>query len=200
MKAARIGLLTVFAVAAMAPATALADARDYPGRLGDGPRVRGSGRTDVDHRRHGHHHARSTIFVAPSTVIVAPSDSYAPPPAYAPAPVTYAPAVSYPPPRPYAPPVTSAAPAPPPPPPSAPPEPQVVEFDSGRYELRGDGLHEPYVWVWVPKAPSTPPGGAEARRPPAAIYRWTDDNGVVTLTDDPMKVPPQFRATDITPR
>jgi len=29
------------------------------------------------------------------------------------------------------------------------------------------------------------------------VYRWTDEQGVVTLTDDPNKVPPQFRATDI---
>lgn len=199
MNAARIGLLIVFTVAAVAPATALADARDYPGRLGDGPRVRGSGRTDFGHRHHHHH--RSPVIVVPSTVVVAPSDYYAPPPpVYSPSPVTYAPPVSYPPPRAYAPSITSSAPPPPPPPPSVPPEPQVVEFDSGRYELRGDGLREPYVWVWVPKAPAAPPGMAEARRPPATIYRWTDENGVVTLTDDPMKVPPQFRATDITPR
>jgi hypothetical protein len=37
-------------------------------------------------------------------------------------------------------------------------------------------------------------------RPPATIYRWTDERGVVTLTDDPNKVPPQFRALDVTPR
>jgi hypothetical protein len=197
MNAARIGLLAAVTIAALAPVTALADARDYPGRLGDGPRVRGSGRTDFGHRGQ---HQRSPIIVVPSTVIVAPSDYYAPPPVYSPPPVTYTPAAAYPPPRAYAPPSVSTAPAPPPPPPTAPPEPQVVEFDSGRYELRGDGLREPYVWVWVPKAPSTPPGMAEARRPPATVYRWTDENGVVTLTDDPLKVPPQFRATDITPR
>ncbi|HEU5193369.1 MAG TPA: DUF4124 domain-containing protein, partial [Methylomirabilota bacterium] len=77
-------------------------------------------------------------------------------------------------------------------------EPRVVEFDTGRYEMRGDGLREPYIWVWVPKAPSLPPGAAP--RPPATIYRWTDEKGVTTLTDDPNKVPLQFRATEITPR
>lgn len=198
MKAAMIALMAAITIAGGLPGPAMADARDYPGRLGDGPRVRGSGRTDFGHR---HHHQRAPVFIVPSTVIVAPSDAYVapPPPVYSPAPVRYAPPVSYPPPSSYAPPPSSYAP-PPPPPPNGPPEPQVVEFDSGRYELRGDGLREPYLWVWVPKAPSAPPGMSTARRPPATVYRWTDENGVVTLTDDPMKVPPQFRATNITPR
>jgi hypothetical protein len=64
--------------------------------------------------------------------------------------------------------------------------------------MRGDGIREPYVWVWVPKAPSTPPGMPP--RPPATVYRWTDERGVVTLTDDLNKVPPEFRATDVIPR
>jgi hypothetical protein len=180
------------------PAAALADARDYPGRLGDGPRLRHSNRGDFG-RHDGGHRNKNNIIIAPSPIYVSPSD-YAPPPApvYAPPPqIIYMPsAPSYPPPS-YGP--ASYAPAPPPPPPAAPPpEPQMVEFDTGRYEMRGDGLREPYVWVWVPKAPSLPPGAAP--RPPATIYRWTDANGVTTLTDDPNKVPPQFRATEITPR
>jgi len=198
MKAAMIVLMAAITTIAGVPSgPAMADARDYPGRLGDGPRVRGSGRTDFGHH---HHHQRAPVFIVPSTVIVGPSDAYAAPPpvVYSPAPVRYAPPMSYPSPSSYAPPPSSYA--PPPPPPNGPPEPQVVEFDSGRYELRGDGLREPYLWVWVPKAPSAPPGMSSARRPPATVYRWTDENGVVTLTDDPMKVPPQFRATNITPR
>lgn len=197
MKATRIWPLVALAVAAL-PAAAVADARDYPGRLGDGARLRNSGRADFGHR---HHHRRPPVVVVPSTVFVGPSDSYAPsgPVVYSPPPVIYTSPASYPAPPAYGPPPAAYAP-PPPPAPSAPPEPRVVEFDSGRYELRGDGLREPYVWVWVPKPPSAPPGMSSAPRPSATVYRWTDPSGVVTLTDDPNKVPPQFRATDITPR
>ena len=107
---------------------------------------------------------------------------------YGPSPAYYSP-----PPAAYAPPPAAS----PPPPPS---EPRVVEFDSGRYELRGDGMREPYTWVWVPRAPTAPPGQASAHRRPATVYRWTDERGVTTLTDDPNKVPAQFRALEITPR
>jgi len=193
MRAIRFWLLVALA-AAMLPASALADARDYPGRLGDGPRLRNSNRGDFGR----HHHQGRPIVVVPSPVYVGP-DSYATPPpvVYSPPPVIYAPPAAYapPPPPPYAP--ASFAPAPPPAP-SAPPEPSVVEFDSGRYEMRGDGIREPYVWVWVPKAPSAPPGMPP--RPPATVYRWTDERGVVTLTDDLNKVPPEFRSTDAIPR
>ena len=201
MTATRSRLLVVLAALLALPATALADARDYPGRLGDGPRVRGSGRTDgrgFGHD-HGHRHfnRRPPVVIVPSYVGIGPSEAYAaPPPAvYSPPQVIYAPPVYYAPP----PPAPSYA-APAPPAPTAPPEPTVVEFDTGRYELRGDGIREPHVWVWVPKPPAAPPGVATAPRQPATVYRWTDERGVVTLTDDPAKVPPQFRATDITPR
>ena len=194
------------------PAAALADARDYPGRVGDGPRVnRNSGRFEgsrFDGRRFDggrrDHRRPSTVIVVPSNIFVGPSDAYAAPPpvTYAPPPVSYyapppmygpSPAYYSPPPAAYAPPPAAS----PPPPPS---EPRVVEFDSGRYELRGDGMREPYTWVWVPRAPTAPPGQASAPRPPATVYRWTDERGVTTLTDDPNKVPAQFRALEITPR
>jgi uncharacterized protein DUF4124 len=200
MRADRLWLLvtlTALTVGAL-PAGALADARDYPGLLGDGARLRNSGRLNPDHR-----HFRRPFFFFPGTVIIAPSYIYATPPAYyaPPPPVIYTPPAYYPPPaypaNYYAPPPRAVS---PPPPPTAPPEPHVVEFDSGRYELRGDGLHEPYTWVWVPKAPTAPPGQASAPRPPATIYRWVDERGVTTLTDDPTKVPLQFRALEITPR
>jgi hypothetical protein len=29
---------------------------------------------------------------------------------------------------------------------------RVVQYPHGRYELRGDGVREPYVWVWIPTA------------------------------------------------
>jgi hypothetical protein len=32
---------------------------------------------------------------------------------------------------------------------------RVVQYPHGRYELRGDGVSVPYVWVWIPSA--TPP-------------------------------------------
>ena len=198
MKATRFWPLIALAVIAL-PATALADARDYPGRVGDGGRLRNSGRGDFgrgDFRHNGRR--QNTILVVPSYV-AAPDYTYTPPPPpviYAPPQVIYAPQPAYYPQGPsYAP--AAAAPAPPPPP-AAPPEPRVVEFDSGRYEMRGDGIREPYVWVWVPRAPSTPPGMPP--KPPATVYRWTDERGVTILTDDPNKVPPQFRALEITPR
>jgi hypothetical protein len=208
MRAIRFWPLLAVTLVAL-PATALADARDYPGRLGDGPRVNHSGRGDFGRNRGDfgrnrgdfgkRHFGNRPIVVVPSTVFVGPDYSYTPPPPiYTPPPVIYTPPAAYYPPAPsYAP--ASYAPAPPPPPaPAAPPEPRVVEFDSGRYEMRGDGIRDPYVWVWVPKAPSTPPGVPP--RPPATVYRWTDEAGVTTLTDDPNKVPAQFRATEIVPR
>jgi hypothetical protein len=29
---------------------------------------------------------------------------------------------------------------------------RVVQYPHGRYELRGDGVREPYVWGWIPAA------------------------------------------------
>jgi hypothetical protein len=47
---------------------------------------------------------------------------------------------------------------------------RVVHYPHGRYELRGDGVSVPYVWVWIPNAapPVTRhdgPEGGEARTP-----------------------------------
>jgi hypothetical protein len=39
----------------------------------------------------------------------------------------------------------------------APPAPRVVEYPTGRYELRGDGISTPYTWVWIPNPPPAPP-------------------------------------------
>ncbi len=93
---------------------------------------------------------------------------------------------------------------------ASPAMPSVVEYPGGRYELRGDGITVPYVWVWIPNAPLGPPptpaappalapsGSAPiAERPSRAqrthIYRWTDDQGVVNLTDDLNNVPERYR-------
>src|SRR5262245_44257645 len=45
----------------------------------------------------------------------------------------------------------------------------VMEYPGGRYELRGDGITTPYVWVWIPDPPSAPP--ASAPYPGAATSR-----------------------------
>ena len=187
-------LLTV----AFAPIPADADARDYPGQLGRGDRGSFKGRGDFGRRHHHHRHQK------PRTVVVYPGPYYYadPTPAYtSPPPIVYAPpqVIYAAPPVSYAAPAPSYAPSEPPPAPTMPPPPRVVEFDTGRYELRGDGVSLPYTWVWVPNAPSAPPGPPPAPRPPATVYRWTDDNGVTTFTDDPNKVPAQFRALSIKP-
>lgn len=117
-----------------------------------------------------------------ATPLYAPP-AYEPPPAYVPAPPTYAPPAS------YAPPATET----------------VIEFPSGRWELRGDGVATPYRWVWVPNPPAAPPSGSAPDRAPRAtaapeptrpmeFFRWTDDAGVVHLTDRLDKVPEAYRA------
>jgi hypothetical protein len=151
------------------------------------------------HGHHGHHGFKHRsvlpLFVGPSVVLAAPFAT--PSPVYAP-PVYTAPPV-------YAPP-TYAIPGPP-------AMPRVVEFPTGRYELRGDGVYSPYTWVWIPNPPAAPPPPppAEAPAPPAAtdpaprataartalLYRWTDEQGVTTWTDSVEKVPARYRAQAI---
>jgi hypothetical protein len=85
-------------------------------------------------------------------------------------------------------PVVMASPVPPPPPP-------VVEYPTGRYELRGDGVGTPYLWVWVPNPPSAPPAASAAApdEPRATsrsqIYRWTDEEGTVIWTNRVESIP-----------
>jgi hypothetical protein len=49
--------------------------------------------------------------------------------------------------------------------------PRVVQYAHGRYELRGDGVTVPWVWVWIPSvaAPASPypngPEGSGSRTP-----------------------------------
>ena len=91
----------------------------------------------------------------------APVVAYAPyysPPAYYGAPPSYGPPAG------YAPTATvSVAPAQ--------PTPNVVRFDTGRYELRGDGVTTAYRWVWIPNPPTAPPQVAPAGRLPIASAR-----------------------------
>ena len=105
---------------------------------------------------------------------------------------------AYSPPVVYTQPVTSPVPVAPPPPPT----PNVIQYETGRYELRGDGMTTPYTWVWIPNPPpppppAAPPGPRFADDPPARpgqLYRWTDEQGVVHLTDRLDSVPRQYRA------
>ena len=88
--------------------------------------------------------------------------------------------------------------------PPSPPMPSVVEFPTGRYELRGDGITEPYRWVWIPKPPTAPPPEPSSPGPPtsgepgstrrAPLYRWTDEQGTVHYTDRSAAVPDRYRA------
>ena len=99
--------------------------------------------------------------------------------------------------------IVSAAPPPP-------PMPSVVEYPMGRFELRGDGMMSPYNWVWIPNPPPPPPVAAPPAGPafsptgPAfsddrpsfssrRVYRWTDEQGVINVTDRLDAVPSRYR-------
>jgi len=128
---------------------------------------------------------------------------YSPTPASAP-PIVYSVNIYNP--TPAAQPVTQPAVYEPPavsPGPAAPPAPQgVVEYEGGRYELRGDGMTTAYRWVWIPDPPPGPPGASSLRAPASAelaparrgtIYRWVDDQGVLHMTDRWPMVPHRYR-------
>src|SRR5437667_8077660 len=94
--------------------------------------------------------------------------------------------------------------------PTPPPMRRVIDYPEGRYELQGDGVTSPYVWVWVPNPPSAPPSPPPppvappapqeppltqtGPRTPNVIYQWVDDQGVVHWTDDRQRVPERFRS------
>ncbi len=146
--------------------------------------------------------------VVTTGVIAAPLVYYAPPFAYG-SPYSYD-AAGYDSPLAYAPPpvsygpntggALSLAPAPPA---------DVVEFPTGRYELRGDGATAPYTWVWIPNAPTAPPDASPSPGPSSGVpplssqrqvYRWTDETGVAHWTDRLDAVPQQYRAEAQQPR
>jgi hypothetical protein len=87
--------------------------------------------------------------------------------------------------------------------PSAPPTPNVIQYATGRYELRGDGLTTAYRWVWIPNPPPAPPAAPPMAGPsspgspwssgPGRAYRWTDAEGVLHVTDRLQAVPPEYR-------
>jgi hypothetical protein len=205
MKPFRVALVLALALAG-AP-----DPSEAGGRRGGGLGFRssggghfggfnGHGHRGFHGRRHHHHgfhghgfHTRFFYFpyvptyAAPSVVVSNPVVVYTPPAVYA-APQYYAPPAAY----------------------SAPSVPRVVEYPGGRYELRGDGVSSPYSWVWIPDPPAAPPPppapAPPASAPPepslalraagqrAVTYRWTDESGVTTWTDNLEKVPARFRA------
>ncbi len=98
----------------------------------------------------------------------------------------------------------------------APSIPAVIEYPTGWYQLRGDGVSTPYVWVWIPRPPpapvqppamvppvppppvaslvpdSPPPTESSARR--QRVYRWVDDEGVAHWTDQGESIPQRYRA------
>jgi len=138
----------------------------------------------------------SWVFASPVVYAVPPV--YDAPPAYDPGPPVY-----YPPPVSYTAPVENVvvyAPSPAPP-----PMPTIVEFSTGRYELRGDGITTAYVWVWIPNPPTAPPSLVPIPEdPPRAslqpLYRWTDEAGVAHWTDRRDAVPEQHRVEAELPR
>ena len=160
-------------------------------------------------RRFGHRPFFPRPFFPFAVVAAAPI--YYPPPVYYPPPAYYPPTYYDPS---YAAPV-SYAPTPSPTVSVAPqrPAPDIVQFATGRYELRGDGVSTPYTWVWIPNPPTAPPPAAPtdptSEAPPATgpssnkprpatragqLYRWVDPQGVVYWTDRLDAVPEQYRA------
>jgi hypothetical protein len=161
------------------------------------------------HERGRHHrrHDRPIVtgaFAPPLIVTTPPAEAYGPeyypdtPGYYYDAPDSSPAAYSYDQPVVYTQPVTVPVPVAPPPPPT----PSVIQYENGRYELRGDGMTTPYTWVWIPNPPPPPPPAAPpaarvADNPPprqSRLYRWTDEQGVVHLTDRLESVPRQYRA------
>jgi len=132
----------------------------------------------------------------PFTVVTAaPAVGYAAPPVYYAPPAYYEPPASYSAPINYGPPMR--------------PMPSVVQFPTGRYELRGDGVSMPHTWVWIPNPPteappvatsppSAPIGESTSARPStprrSQLYRWTDAEGTMHWTDRLDAVPDQYRS------
>jgi hypothetical protein len=201
----------VVALALVAGAVALAPIAADAQRMGAGGRPAGGAGFSGSSHRGGHHGAPgargfSHRRFGGGVVVLAPplfwygSDWPGYDPGYAAAyPPAYGPAVAYAPP-----PATSLSLAPPAP--TAPPPPTVVELPTGRWELRGDGINVPYRWVWIPSPPTAAPSGssgapaapAPASRPEppgnTRVYRWTDAEGTLHMTDRLDQVPERYRA------
>ncbi len=148
------------------------------------------------HDRFFHHRSVPFVVISSPVVVYAPPAVYAAPDYFDPPVASDPPAVVY---SGYgAAPAVFDAP---------PPLPRVVEYATGRYELRGDGVTTSYTWVWIPNPPPAPPAAPPAEVPSGAptsgessppvqshLYRWTDAEGVLHLTDNWNSVPEQYRA------
>jgi len=201
----------------LAPIAALAD-RSHGRRAGDAvvPRPfvsQGIGRPPVSRRPFFHRRvvpfaaAPVVVYALPPPVVYsvpAPSDPpvvynstvvYSAPAVYN-SPAVYGPPAVYDPPPVARAPVTGAV--------SLPPAtPSVIEYPTGRYELRGDGVTVLYTWVWIPNPPPAPPESAPPAPAPAAddpvagpqsqLYRWTDAHGVTHWTNRADAVPDEHR-------
>ena len=97
-----------------------------------------------------------TVAVVTAPFAALSAVAAAPPVAYAPPPVTYASPVVYTPPPAYAAPAPAYQQAP-----SYAPQVTAVQrevvYPNGRYVLYGDGVRQPWQWVWVPSASPPPP-------------------------------------------
>jgi hypothetical protein len=89
---------------------------------------------------HGHHHGHHRFHHFSSFVFVYDPFLYYPYPYYYPYPVYSLPDVVEPPPVAYQPPAVQ----------------REVIYPNGKYVLYGDGVKQPYQWVWIPAAPPPP--------------------------------------------
>ena len=200
-RAAVTALALVVGAMALAPVAAEAQRMGAGGRGAGGAGFSGASHRGVHHgapgaRGFAHRRFGGVVLLAPPLFWYG-SDWYGYDPGYAAAYApSYGPAVA------YAPsPSTSLSLAPPAP--AAPPPPTVVELSTGRWELRGDGINVPYRWVWIPNAPTAPPSAppdaapAPSSRPEppgnTRVYRWTDAEGTLHMTDRLDQVPERYR-------
>lgn len=201
-RAAVAALALVVGMVALAPGAAEAQRRGSGGASFSGASPRGVHHGAPGARGFGHRRFGGVVLLAPPLFWYGSDwygydSGYAASPAYAPA---YAPPVAYAPPPGGS---LSLAPSAP----TAAPPPSVVELPTGRWELRGDGISVPYRWVWIPNPPSAPPAGPPGGEPAAPspssrpeppgntrLYRWTDGEGTLHLTDRLDQVPERYRA------
>jgi hypothetical protein len=198
------GCLVLVASLALAPTASPAD-RFHGGPIGGRGVVSGPvvGRPFVAHPFVGRPFVHRPFFrpfipivIASPVVVYTPPAYYSAPPTYYDSPAYYDPPAAY---GPAASSTVAVAPAPDPP-----PTPSVVQYPTGRYELRGDGVTTPYTWVWIPNPPPPPPPAGAPPGPPVSgepssahhgpLYRWIDEQSVVHWTDRWDAVPTQYRA------
>jgi hypothetical protein len=136
----------------------------------------------------------TSFWWGPSVPYAMPNDVA--PPVTNVAPVTYVSPTVY-----VSVPAVAAAPASIAAPPAPPSAPSVVEYATGRYELRGDGAGTPYTWVWIPNPPPGPPtaqpevpASVASSMSRSQVYRWTDNQGTEFWTNRLEKVPEAYRS------